>query len=151
MATPDARLRAAFDSPPHLFDPSQTVAVWFTNPPGVVFQFVRRAYGSVALAEWLVGPARARFLDLFPGDGPVVVVLDLGLMVGRDPVARPIVNAAARSLKSRIRRAVLVPPEEATSVYLASLQASISLLRVFGVSVSIESLPDALRTLAPAE
>jgi hypothetical protein len=132
-------------------DPSNSVAVWFTNPPGAVIQYARHAPGSVALAEWIAGPARAAFLERFPGDGPVVFVLDLGLMKGRDPVARPIVTAAVRSLKDRIERAVLVPPEEATAVYLASLQASISLLRVFGVSVSIETLPDALRSLEAAE
>lgn len=151
MSAPDARSRAAFGSPPHLLDPARSLAIWFTNPPGAVIQFARRAPGSVALAEWIAGPVRATFLERFPGDGPVVFVLDLGLMHGRDPVARPIVTAAVRSFKSRIERAVLVPPEEATAVYLASLQASISLLRVFGVSVSIESLPDALRSLEAAE
>jgi hypothetical protein len=80
-----------------------------------------------------------------------VFVLDLGLMKGRDPVARPIVTSTVRSFKNRIERAVLVPPEEATAVYLASLQASISLLRVFGVSVAIESLTDALRSLEAAD
>lgn len=151
MTEGDPSSRAAFATPPHLLDPSRSVAIWFTNPPGAVAQFARRASGSVVLAEWGAGPALERFLERFPGDGPIVFVLDLGLMVGRDPVARPIITAAVRSLKSRIARAVLVPPEEASAAYLASLQASISLLRVFGVPVSIETLPDALESLQAAD
>src|SRR5581483_5323747 len=99
MFVPDARSRAAFKSPPHFLDPTRTVAVWFTNPPGAVIQFARRAMGSVPLAEWAVGPGRTRLLSQFPGDGPLVVVLDLGLMTGRDPVARPIITAAVRGLR----------------------------------------------------
>ena len=142
--------RAAFQVPPHLLDPSHTVAVWFTEPPGAVIQFTRPAVGTVALAEWLVGPAQAQLVRRFPDDCPLVFVLDLGLMTSRDPVARPILTGAARALKERVTRSVLVAPVEASSIYLASLKASISLLRVFGVTVSILSLPEALESLAPA-
>ena len=142
--------RAAFDAPPHMMDSSRTMAVWFTEPAGLVAQFARPARWSVPLAEWLVGPVISRLLKRFPGDQPLVFVLDLTQMNGRDPPVRQLVVEAARSLTHRARRAVVVPPENANRVYLAGVQAAASIARVFGLTVSIESLPEALDSLRAA-
>jgi hypothetical protein len=131
-------------------DPSGCAAIWFTEPPGAVIQFVQPARGDLALVRWLVGPALERLLERFPGSSPLVFVMDLGLMTGRDAAVRPILNEAVKSLGPRIARSVVVPPENASVVYMASLHASVSLLRVFGVPVEIQSLPNALRALRAA-
>jgi hypothetical protein len=136
--------------PPHLEDPSGSVAVWYTDPPGVVMQFVQAARGDLTLVRWLVGPARERLLERFPGSSPLVFVMDLGLMTGRDAAVRPILNEAAKALRPRIARSVVVPPENASAIYMASLHASVSLLRVFGVPVEIQPLSTALRSLRAA-
>jgi len=45
---------------------------------------------------------------------------------------------------------VLVPPLNASRVYLASVHAAASLARVVGLTVSVESLSDAVRSLSAA-
>ena len=139
-----------FKGVPHLMDPSRTIVAWFTDPPGVYVQVVRRTVFSVPLAEWLAGPLTAGLNKRFPGDQPLVLVLDLSQMEGRDPGARPIVVEATRAFAARTQRAVLVPPANASRVYVASLQAATSLARLVGVSVTVESLADAVRSLAMA-
>lgn len=143
------RSRPAFQVAPDLIDPTRTVAVWFTDPPGAVIQFVKRERGTIDLAEWLRRSVRNRLLAQFPGNGPLTFVLDLGLMDGRDPLARPVLHDVARSLKARIGDALVVTPVEASPMQLAAIHSGIALLRVFGVMVAIKSLPDALDRLHP--
>jgi hypothetical protein len=142
--------RAAFDTPLDLVDPSRTLAVWFTEPAGIVVQFARRGPGTVAVAQWLAGAASERLRERFPRDEALICVLDLTRMEGRDPMARAIIVDAARAVADRIIRAVVVPPDTSSRVYLASLKAAASLARVFGLVVSVDSLPNALRSLRAA-
>lgn len=150
MVAPAAARRTAFAVPPHLEDPSGLLAIWYTDPPGAVIQFTRPAEGSLPIVEWLVGPGLAQLLDRFPGPQRLVIVMDLGLMKGRDRNVRPILMEAGKALRPRIERTMIVPPQGASAIYLASLQASVSLLRVFGVPVEVQSLSSALRSLSPA-
>lgn len=140
----------AFPSPPNLTDPSGTVALWFSEPPGAVVQFQSVARGTPQLAACLVGPARDALLARFPGTGPLVLVLDLSRMDGRDPAIRKVLMDGMRNTATRVARALIVPPSGASRVYLASLHAAASLARVFGVDARLKSLPEALRGLRPA-
>lgn len=147
MAASPVVPHAAFSSPPHRHDPSGTLAAWFTDPPGTVVQFTRPAVGSLPLVEWLLGPGREAMLARFPHE-PLIVVMDLTLMTSRDPAVRPLLVEAAKGLKSRVARTVLIPPQNAKAVYLASLKVSTSLLAVFGVKVDIHaSIAFAIRAL----
>jgi hypothetical protein len=150
MTTRVLETRAVFKAPPHLLDPSRTLAVWFTDPPGMVVQFARSAPCTLPVAQWLAGPARESLLNRFPGNGPLVFVLDLTHMNGRDPQVRALILEAARPLASRAQRCVVVPPENASRVYLASVRAAASLARVFGLTVSVESSSEAVRSLSAA-
>jgi hypothetical protein len=111
---------------------------WFTDPPGTVVQFARPAVGSLQMVEWLLGPGLDRLLARFP-EGPLIVVMDLTLMTTRDPAVRPLLVESAKRLKPRVARTVIIPPENAKPVYLASLRVSTSLLAVFGVHVEIHA------------
>jgi len=44
-------------------DRTHTLAVWFTDPPGMVVSFIRRAPCTVPLAEWLTGPVRTSLVE----------------------------------------------------------------------------------------
>lgn len=149
MTTKELDAFAAFTGTPHLVDPSQTVAVWFTDPPGAVVQFVRRAPCTVPLAQWMATSARARLVERFASSASLVFVLDLSLMDGRDPLARPIIVECAREFASRARARV-VPPRDASRVYLAGIHVAASVARVFGIEVSIEPPEAALRALKVA-
>jgi len=150
MTSSGGETRAVFQRPPHLVDPSGTLAVWFTEPPGMVVQFARRGPCTVELAEWLVATAGPRVLERFPGPEPLAFVLDLSQMVGRDPRARAIITEGVGTLAARAGRTVVVPPVSATRVYLASLHVAASLARVLGITVSVEPLPQAVHALHAA-
>lgn len=150
MTAKERNAYGAFTGSPHLMDPSQTLAVWFTDPPGAVLQFVRRAPCTVPLAQWMATSARARLVERFASSAALVFVLDLTLMDGRDPLARPIIVECAREFSSRAC-AKVVPPRDASRVYLAGIHVAASVARVFGLDVSIESTPEAaLRALKMA-
>ena len=150
VSTPGAK-RAAFATAPHLVDPSGAVAIWLTDPPGAVMQFTREAEGTVPLAKWIVGPALEHLLRRFTAPMKLVIVMDLGLMTGRDAAVRPILTETAKNLRPRIERSLIVPPVKTSAIYLASLHAAVSLLRVFGVPVETQTLPSALANLRAAE
>lgn len=142
--------RTAFAVPPHLEDPSGAIAVWFTDPPGAVMQFQRPVYGTVGMAEWLVGPALRKMLERFPGDTKLHLVMDLTQMSGRDPKVRPVLVETTKLYAKRIQSSTIVPPQNASAVYLAALKASVALLRVFGVPIELQSLTSALLMLRAA-
>jgi hypothetical protein len=141
---------AAFTAPPHLTDPSRTLVVWFTEPPGIVVQFARPARFEMSHAQWMVGPMLSALLKRFSREEPLAFVLDLSLMDGRDPSVRPLLVEAARKVTHRSRRSILVPPVNANRVYLAGVNAAASLARVFGLTVSIETLSQSILTLRAA-
>ena len=142
--------QTTFKAPAHLMDPSRTVVAWFTDPPGIFIQFARRAVFSLPLAQWMAGPMCAALTKRYPAPQPIVLILDLTRMDGRDPQVRPIIVDASRAFASRTRRAVVVPPHDASRVYLASVTAAASLARLFGLTVAVESLSDAVRSLSQA-
>lgn len=150
MTTHASDALAAFRTAPHLLDPSRTLAVWFTDPPGIFVQFARRAPCTVPLAQWMAGPLCTSVAKKYPGEGPLVFVLDLTHMQGRDPASRQMIVDAGRTFASRLRRTVIVPPADASRVYIASLSAAASLARLVGLTVSVESLSDAVRSLSAA-
>ncbi|HKU40811.1 MAG TPA: hypothetical protein VJR89_21770 [Polyangiales bacterium] len=140
----------AFATSPHLVDPARALGLWFTDPPGMVVRFLRRTTFTVPLAQWLAGPGCDGLRERFPGEESFGFVLDLHLMDGRDPAVRAIVVEAARPWASRARRAVVVPPEAAGRVYLASIRAAASLARVVGLTVSVGDFREAVRDLRVA-
>jgi hypothetical protein len=138
--------RAAFGSAPHLTEPSGGMVVWFTDPPGAVIQMARAGDFTEGMARWIVSHGVAALLERFPDPAELVLVLDLGLMDRREPPVRSLMVEAAKTLRPRLAHATVLPPDRATKIYLASLDAGVALVRVFGVSVRIgRSLSDVLR------
>lgn len=124
--------------PPHLVDAMQVIGVWFTEPPGAVIQFLKPG-GTLQAAQFLAEKARGELLRRFTADQRLRFILDLTLMTHRDPAVRPVLMESTKALAQRIERSIVVPPKSASTVYLASLKASASLLRVFGVQVDVKS------------
>ncbi len=139
MRSPANSLDAPFTTAPHLTSPEGEVAAWFTNPPGAVIRLTRSARLALPHAQWLAGPALAALDRRFGSERPLILVLDLQKMTSRDPAVRPVLVDTTKSLRPRLARAFLIPPEEAPAVYLASLRAAASLLRVFGVEVEVHA------------
>lgn len=127
----------AFSTAPHLVHPSRDLVCWFTDPPGIVIQFGRAAQGTRAITEWLGNDAYRALMARFPAADDLTVVVDLGLMTGREPGARNGLVEPAKRMKSRVARTVLLPPRSASPVYLGSMYAATALLSAFGVHVEI--------------
>ena len=135
--TPVPDAPPAFTVPPDLRSPAGDLAVWFTDPPGAVVQLSERKRGTVEMASWLAGPGVHTLLDRFPGTARLVILLDLTLMKDRDPAVRPLLVEAAKALGPRIAQGIVVAPDKAGPVYLASVRAAASVLGVFGVDVHV--------------
>jgi hypothetical protein len=128
----------AFTVPPHLVHPSKDLVCWFTDPPGIVIQIVNAVPGTLSMASWLGRTAQAALFARFPGVHDLIVVLDLRSMTGREPAARGGLVEPAKRMKSRVTRTILLPPKNASQVYLGSMYAATALLSAFGVHVDIQ-------------
>jgi hypothetical protein len=133
---------AVFARSPHLHDPTGTLVAWFTEPAGALIQISRLSEFTVEMATWLVEVGSSQLLARFPGTTPLVIVLDLRLMTKRQPAVRSLLVEAAKKLGPRLGCGFVIPPENSSKVYLASIHAAAAALRVFGAKVEIvESLP----------
>lgn len=92
---------------------------------------------TVAMATWLVEQGCGELLAHFPGPTPLIIILDLRLMTGRQPAVRGLLVEAAKKLGPRLGQGYVIPPESAGKVYLASLHAAAAALRAFGARVEI--------------
>jgi hypothetical protein len=129
---------AAFARRPHVQDPSGTLVAWFTDPAGAVIQLARPSELTIEMTRWLVGTGLDALVQRFPGDVPLTVVLDVRMMTSRQPAVRGLIVDAAKTLRPRLGRAVVIPPQNATRVYLAGLSAAVAVLRVFGVELELQ-------------
>jgi hypothetical protein len=135
---PIKTIRPAFEAPCHIQDPTSSLAGWFTEPAGIVFQVVRRTRFTCDMGRWMAGPAVGALWRAYPDRTDLVLVFDLGLMDGRETEARSILQKAAEENRQRIGRAIIVPPRAANVAYISALQVSATLLKVFGVKVEVE-------------
>lgn len=122
-------------APPDHVDPSGRIQAWYTHPPGLILQYVRPVYADSSTLAWSVEVFDAA-LERFP-EGDVSVVLDMGLLRGRDRPARDGFVAYAKDHMARVRRAYVVPPRETNPIRLASFKAAVALLSAFGLRVEI--------------
>jgi hypothetical protein len=128
----------AFAVAPHLVHASKDLVCWFTDPPGIVIQFVRAAMGTRAMTGWLGHEAQLALLARFPAARDLTVVVDLGRMTAREPGARNGLVEPARRLKAHVARTVLLPPNNASQVYLGSMYAATALLSALGIHVEVQ-------------
>jgi hypothetical protein len=143
--TLDAALSPAFTLPPHAIDDSGAVAAWFTDPPGVVLQFIRPARGTTELAKWVVGPGYTQMLRRFPDCYELRVVLDMRQMTGRAATARAVLIEHAKLVSQRLGRVIILPSDHMGTIYLKVVETTALMLRAFGVRIEIEhSLEQAL-------
>jgi hypothetical protein len=127
-----------FSRAPDLSDPSGTLAVWFTEPPGAWLQFVKPARGTDELSEWLVGPALEAGIARFPGQA-LILVCDFRLMRDRELSARARLLQTAPALKELLGKVVLIPSLSATPIHLKTMGAGAALLRSFGIQVELQT------------
>jgi hypothetical protein len=127
-----------FARAPHLWDPSGTVAAWFTEPPGAWIQFVTPARCTDDLSEWLAGPALEALVQRFPGQ-MLTVVCDYRLMSDRDLSARARMLQTAPGLQRLLTKVVMLPSLTASATQRETLTAGARLLRSFGIPVEIET------------
>lgn len=130
-----------FQRRPDTHDPSGTLVAWFTHPPGAIIQMVRESELTVAMGTWLADRGCAELVARFPGPTPLTIVLDFRLMTKREPAVRGLLVETAKKLGPRIEMGFVLPPTNASKVYLASLHAATAALRAFGIKVAVtESL-----------
>lgn len=124
---------------PHLWGPDACMAEWLCDPPGVVIQFVKPARGSLALAEWLVGPAFEHLSSHHPAEQRFMAVLDLALMNGRSAAARMLLIRQALGIGRRFSHFFVVPPLVYPPMYLRAFRETVALARSLGVNVLVAS------------
>jgi hypothetical protein len=129
--------RAAFARAPHLSYGG--VAVWFTSPPGAVFQLLEPVRGTLDLINWMVGPAYDELERRFPGRNALIFVFDLELMTGRTAASRSVFLGKAREVGKRFAEGLFVPPRAASVAYRTSMHAAVALVRALGVHVEFAS------------
>jgi hypothetical protein len=133
-----AALSPAFTLPPHVIDESGAVAAWFTEPPGVVLQFIRPARGTTELAKWVVGPGYNQVVRRFPDCYELRIVLDMRQMTGRAATARSVLIDHAKLVSQRLGRVIILPSLHMGAVYLKVVETTALMLRAFGVRIEIE-------------
>lgn len=131
-----------FASRPHLLDPSGTMALWFTDPPGAWLQFIRPGRGTDELSEWMAGPALRALVARFPRE-TLTLVLDFRLMTDRDLAARARILQTAPALRDSLARLIVLPSFYATPLHMKATAAGVRLARAFGLPVELETSPAA--------
>jgi hypothetical protein len=129
---------SAFDAPPHLVDPSGALGVYWTDPPGVLVQFIRPARGTTELAEWLTSEGLELLIARFPVDQELRLILDMRQMVGRSASARSLLMRASKTSRSRVQHVVLLPSVHLGATYAKVIEASAVVLRMLGYRVHVE-------------
>jgi len=132
-------IELAFATPPHTVSPRRVVAGWVLDPPGLLVQFVEPAKGTLEQATWLVDTGFAVMDAYYPNRDGLIFVFDLSNMVGRSAAARSVVLNAAKLMYRRFSHVFVVPPAEYPPMYLQAFQASIALVRLLGLRVSVVS------------
>lgn len=149
MLTPQAPERLlGMASPPHLRSPEGELGAWFTEPPGVVLQFLRPTLGTESMARWIVGPALSEVFRRYPEERGLFFVFDLSLMTGREVAARSILIQSAPKMRHRFCCSVLILPASSSAPFVRTVHAGAALLRTLGVHIDIDaSLSVTLRRL----
>jgi hypothetical protein len=127
----------AFPVPPHIRHEGGTIACWYTEPPGAVVQLTRAVMGTIPLAEWMVGAGYDQLLARYPTADTLILVLDVRAMVGRDPAARKVMLEKARLQKRGRFNSFIVPPADASKIYLTTLYTAAALVNTFGSRLQI--------------
>ena len=126
-----------FTSEPDVRYSDGSVVGWLSDPPGGVVQFIKPVKATTDMANWLVGPAFAAMDARFPHRTDLTLLLDLKHMVGRSAAARSILLHSAKVLGPRFSRMFVVPPTEYPPMYLQAFQASVRLVRLLGVEITV--------------
>jgi hypothetical protein len=135
-----------FSPRPDVLDPSGEIAIWYTDPPGLIMQLTRPAHVTLDGVKWLVGPGHQMMEERFPGVTAFITVLDLRRMTSRDYAARTLILDRSFARRDRFRQSYVLLPENAGPIYRTSAQAGVTLLRVMGFPVEVAaSLDDAVR------
>lgn len=142
-------LPAPFSARPDLRDPSGEVAAWFTAPPGIVFQFVRPTHGRLDHATWVTGAAHRALRARFPEATEFLCVFDLRLMTSRDQAGRALLLRRSLACKGLFVRSFVLLPEHAGPIYVMSVQAAVTLLRVMGIPVEVNQSLEEVIDSAP--
>ena len=146
MDAPSTTSLRAFSVAPQAQHPSGVLACWCTDPPGVIVQFITPGVATLEMGQWLREVGAKRILPRFRGERELTLMLDLTLMTDREPNARNVLMEPVKQLKSRTKHHVLIPPRNASRVYLGSLYAATALLASAGVQVDIQ--PSAAAAIA---
>jgi hypothetical protein len=138
-------VRPPFDCAPHVLHPDGVVAMWLTEPAGIVIQIAQPTHAKAELARWLVDAAVPAMKGLLANK--YFLVLDWTLMLSRDADARKIFVDSASSLKPAPVSVHIIPPQNASPLFVSSMRVASALIAAFGVDLQIDaSLPLAVST-----
>ena len=130
-------LALAFAAPPTLYSPQRVAAVWLLEPAGALVQFIEPAKGTLEQASWLVDVGFHVLDAYYPHRDDLLFVFDMSNMVGRSAAARSVLLNAAKVLCQRFSHVIVVPPQDYPPMYLQAFQASIAVVRMLGLRVTI--------------
>jgi hypothetical protein len=128
------RISPPFDEPPHLLHPSGALAIWFTDPPGMVTQFQYGARATDDLAQFVARLGFAALLELRGRRRDrLCFIHDLSLMSGYEPDARQTMTMWGLEARELVERVVVVPPRQGVESVRLGLEGSAAVLVARGM------------------
>lgn len=129
--------RAAFRAPPHLIDPSGDVAVWITEPAGMLVQLMHETAATVEMARFISQEAFSRLVGVLGPDERAYFIYDMALMVKYDSEARMILTQWGVAVRDRIEHIVVRPPPEMNKLGRMGIQTIAAAMSLVGVKLDV--------------
>lgn len=128
----------AFDHPPHLSWGGGELAIWFTEPWGMLTQMLRPTYATETLANFIADFAYSALLELRDTTTtPLIFVHDFSRMTGYESEARKLLTMWGFRIRSEIERVVVVQPPVKNELARLGISAAASALGVVGIRFEI--------------
>ena len=144
-------LPAPFDTTaPTLVDPSGTMRVWLTDPPGMLDQAAVGARFSTELARWLTQDASAAMTAAYPADARYAFVHDWRGIATYTTEARLDIIGWGRKLGMKhIERIDIVLAPDAGTFFRMAVQGGALAMTVIGVKCAVAASVDAALASSP--
>lgn len=141
-------LPLAFQTKPHLVDPTGTFRVWLTDPPGMLDSLAAGSTFSSELAQWLTGEATDAMIEHGQSLGVdrFVFVHDWRGARAYDTAARLRIISWGRRLVRQIERIDIALADDAPALFRMAVAGGTMAMSVLGVPCRVaKSLDEAVK------
>ncbi len=143
----DKAIRPAFGRAPHLVDPASGLAVWFTQPLGLVTQLHERTHLDEAMARFIADTAYGALCRLRAPGQLFVAVHEWSAMTGYDSAARAVLTDWGVRIRNEVERVVIVLSDAAPKLVRMGVSVASVTLRLAGMRIDAERSPSVIARL----